>query len=406
MHPSAAPGSAPHDFAAVYRAHYSFVWRTLRHLGVDPARIDDALQDTFLVVHRRLDAFAGRAALRTWLFEIARRVAARYRRTAAREAPRRCPLAEVEDGARVDDSVARAEAAEILRRFLEQLDRDKSVVFILAELEGWHAPEIAEELDLNLNTVYARLRAARKELDRLVHRLSARDRRPRFQRGSHVLAAVVVELPPPPPPWPDGPVSYNVFKDMSLESLSLGAAGSPAFAGGTGAGLALVGLAVAAVVAFAPEPAAAPSPARTAAATEAAPADPGPAPRIQGGAVPEVLPADAASSIAAPARRPALTPVSLAREPADATALAAELAVVESIRAALLADDADRALTLITRHRRRFRDGAFAQEVAAAGVEARCRVGDAERARREADDFAARWPDSTLVAWVRAQCRP
>jgi RNA polymerase sigma-70 factor (ECF subfamily) len=183
VHTDLDPGALPRDFAAVYRQHHGFVWRSLRHLGVDDARLDDALQDTFLVVHRRLHEFAGRAQLRTWLFEIARRVAARYRRSAAREAPRSAPLPELADPTSVDDSVARAEAARILQVFLEQLDRDKSVVFILSELEHWRAPEIAEELDVNLNTVYARLRAARIELDRLVHRLSARARVGRAPRG-------------------------------------------------------------------------------------------------------------------------------------------------------------------------------------------------------------------------------
>src|SRR5258707_547910 len=74
--PSAPPPSRPEppaevlDFDAVYTAHVAFVWRSLRRLGVPPALLEDATQNTFLVVHRRLAEFEGRGALRTWLFRI------------------------------------------------------------------------------------------------------------------------------------------------------------------------------------------------------------------------------------------------------------------------------------------------------------------------------------------------
>ena len=63
------------DLETVYDEHASFVWRTLRLLGVPPAGLEDAVQEVFLVVHRRLAGFEGRSSIRTWLYAIARRVA-------------------------------------------------------------------------------------------------------------------------------------------------------------------------------------------------------------------------------------------------------------------------------------------------------------------------------------------
>jgi hypothetical protein len=76
--------------------------------------------------------------------------------------------------------VARREAADILDEFLGSLDADKCAVFVLSELEGRRGPEIAEQLQVNLNTVYARLRAARQRFDEAMidHREPAR--RPLF----------------------------------------------------------------------------------------------------------------------------------------------------------------------------------------------------------------------------------
>ena len=58
----------------LFEAHYAFVWRTMRHFGLDEASADDAAQDTFVVVHRRLADYDGRTHIRGWLYGIARRV--------------------------------------------------------------------------------------------------------------------------------------------------------------------------------------------------------------------------------------------------------------------------------------------------------------------------------------------
>ncbi|PCC74573.1 RNA polymerase sigma factor, sigma-70 family [Nannocystis exedens] len=395
------PQEAPPDFAAVYRANYGFVWRTVRHLGVDPARVDDAVQDTFLVVYRRLPEFAGRAALRTWLFEIARRVASRYRRSAAREEPRRCALSEAEVVApAVEAPVEQAEAAAILQGFLDGLDRDQAVVFVMTELEQWQAPEIAAELGVNLNTVYSRLRAARRELDRMVRRLDARDRRARPRQGAHVLAALVVVGPPWPPPWRLAAARDGaVVADMLAKTGSIGPVATPAaLAGGSPVvGLSLAGVGLAAVLAFGRPAPPEPAPPVVASLHDPAPAPP-PASRERAEAsIAAPAPTLAEPLPAAPARRPA------ARD--DEPSLAAELALVESIRAALLAADDRATLELVARHRQRFPAGVFAQEAAAAAIEARCRLGEQDRARREAAAFVARWPASPLAARVTALCR-
>jgi RNA polymerase sigma-70 factor (ECF subfamily) len=71
--------------------------------------------------------------------------------------------------------VARVEAAQLLTAFLDTLDDDKRETFILAELEQMTVPEIAEAVDANVNTVYSRLRAARKAFEQTVSRIRARD---------------------------------------------------------------------------------------------------------------------------------------------------------------------------------------------------------------------------------------
>src|SRR5262245_22149852 len=73
------------DFEDVYERHFDFVWRSLRLLGVPPEAVEDATQDTFSVVSRRLARFEGRSSLRTWLFAILQRVVANHARMGRRK---------------------------------------------------------------------------------------------------------------------------------------------------------------------------------------------------------------------------------------------------------------------------------------------------------------------------------
>jgi len=50
---SARMTEGPPDIQALYREHFRFVWRCLRRLGVLSAGMDDAVQEVFLVAHRR-----------------------------------------------------------------------------------------------------------------------------------------------------------------------------------------------------------------------------------------------------------------------------------------------------------------------------------------------------------------
>lgn len=155
----ASGGSAP-TFEAVYGEYFRGVWRTLRRLGVADAQLDDAAQDVFLVVHHQLPRFKA-GSLRSWLYAIAVRVASDYRRRAGRR--QASPLSEsiADERPCPGRNTEMRESVRLLHQILAQLDEQKRTVFVLSELEQLSAPEIAEALGVNLNTIYSRLRAAR-----------------------------------------------------------------------------------------------------------------------------------------------------------------------------------------------------------------------------------------------------
>ncbi|HEY8922862.1 MAG TPA: RNA polymerase sigma factor [Polyangia bacterium] len=165
--PAADPGRPEHfpGFDDVYAAHFAFVSRCLRALGTPEASLEDAAQEVFMVVHRRLDQFSGQSSVRTWLFGIVRRVASNQRRAVKRQPPRQDvqpdsvaqpikPLTPLEQ-------LQNAEAAAFVERFLERLPKGQRDVFLLAVIEEMSIPEVAEALSIRLNTAYTWLRRAR-----------------------------------------------------------------------------------------------------------------------------------------------------------------------------------------------------------------------------------------------------
>lgn len=174
----------PTPFETLYETHFAFVWRNLRRVGVSEAHLDDATQDVFIIVHRRLGEFAERSSVRAWLFGILVRVASDHRRTLRRKSPH--TTQDVPDFAALepvvrdespgpDEKLLQREAVALLHRLLEELDDARRAVFVLVELEQLSMPEAVEALGINLNTGYARLRAARRIFEKALARTRAHD---------------------------------------------------------------------------------------------------------------------------------------------------------------------------------------------------------------------------------------
>ena len=158
------------DLDAIYAEHAPFLTRVLIRLVGDGPHVDDLLQETFLVAHRKRASFDGRSAVRTWLYGIAAHLAMRHRRGAGRW--RRALGVYAEQPPRVsanpEDELERARAAQLLRATLERLPFKQREVVVLYELEEMEGADIAELLGIPINTVWTRLHHGRKRLQELM----------------------------------------------------------------------------------------------------------------------------------------------------------------------------------------------------------------------------------------------
>jgi RNA polymerase sigma-70 factor (TIGR02960 family) len=155
---------------------------------------EDALQETLVSAWRNLDRFEGRASLRTWLYRIATNRCLDMLRAGARRAPawtpmtsefpeptRRLEVSWIEpypdhlDEGPADDSSApeaRYDARESLELAfiiaLQHLPPRQRAVFLLRDLLGFRAAEVADMLDTTEDSVTSALRRARSTIDERV----------------------------------------------------------------------------------------------------------------------------------------------------------------------------------------------------------------------------------------------
>jgi RNA polymerase sigma-70 factor (ECF subfamily) len=161
----ASPSTSREEFGRIFREHAPFAWRTLRRLGVDARETDDACQDVFVVVQRKLGQFEGRSSLKTWIYGVCLKVASDYRRRASsrRETLHASfPDRAAEGGPHA--ALERKEALRLLDALLDGLDEDKRAVFVLYEIEQLSMREVAEIVACPAQTAYARLYAARRQV--------------------------------------------------------------------------------------------------------------------------------------------------------------------------------------------------------------------------------------------------
>jgi len=178
----AAAASPRPAFAEVYDAHFKAIWLALRRFGVWDRDLEDAAHDVFIVVHRRLADYDPSRPLRPWLLGIAARVASEYRRKSQHRhevvsedveaESSRLPTFTPAHGVRADRALDDKERRELLHRALDTLDFDRRTVLVLHDIEGHAMPDIALALEVNVNTLYARLRQGRFDLKAAVESLT------------------------------------------------------------------------------------------------------------------------------------------------------------------------------------------------------------------------------------------
>ncbi len=155
-------------FELLVSTHSVQVTSVVRRFTPDPNDLEDAVQETFLRAYRNLKRFRGEASLRTWLIQIALNVCRDRRRTFWK---RRVVLApeprdlEIQPGARRGFE-EHAALQHTVARAVDALPEELRLPFVLHVYEELSGAEVAQVLGWNPSTVWSRIYAARKRLQK------------------------------------------------------------------------------------------------------------------------------------------------------------------------------------------------------------------------------------------------
>jgi RNA polymerase sigma-70 factor (ECF subfamily) len=149
-------------FGERVRRHQDFVYGAALRVVRNPVLAEDVAQEAFVRAYKALPDFRGQAQVRSWLYRIATNLALNAvsrRREYPQEsmpevAARRGPERETELAMMRND----------LESAIAELPPDMREALVLREFDGRSYQEIADRLDLPLNTVRTRILRARRAL--------------------------------------------------------------------------------------------------------------------------------------------------------------------------------------------------------------------------------------------------
>ena len=154
-------------FAELVRKYQDMVFGLVFAIVQDHFLAQDVTQESFIIAYNKLDTLNNPAAFPRWLQRIARResIGARNKRvaitfsgTAAREPKSREPLP--------DELFEREETKRKIRTALNNLPEGQRVPVVLYHIDGYSQGEIADFLELKVNTVKKRIQRGRERMQK------------------------------------------------------------------------------------------------------------------------------------------------------------------------------------------------------------------------------------------------
>jgi len=164
---------------AIYQKYYFRVLHYLSNL-VGKQEAEDLTQETFLKIKHGLNSFKGKSKISTWIYRIASNTAIDSLRKKSKD----CGSNKETDSKLIDEyevenafiksmpkppdeKIVFTEMTECIAGYMKKLPPDFQTVMVMKEYENLKSIEIAESLDITLETVKIRLHRGREKLREL-----------------------------------------------------------------------------------------------------------------------------------------------------------------------------------------------------------------------------------------------
>ena len=155
-------------FEMVYQSASGFVYNVAYRVVGNKEDAQEVTQEVFLTVYNKLKDFRFESSFKTWVYRItvnhainmAKKVSKTRDKTTLYDEQMDLPISAVD----VEVAIEKEHNDKVINDLLNELNPDQRSCVILRNIEGLSYEEIAESLNININTVRSRLKRAREKL--------------------------------------------------------------------------------------------------------------------------------------------------------------------------------------------------------------------------------------------------
>ncbi|MHC4268447.1 MAG: RNA polymerase sigma factor [Planctomycetota bacterium] len=156
------------SFEDIYKAYSDFVYNVAFRVVNNMDEAQEVTQEVFITVYRKLESFKFKSSFKTWVYRITINTAINFAKKRTKDRSRIVEFNDKNEFKTTVDSVSEKIEEEqhekMLSTLLKALNPDQRTCIVLRNIEGLSYQEIAESLNININTVRTRLKRARKKL--------------------------------------------------------------------------------------------------------------------------------------------------------------------------------------------------------------------------------------------------
>lgn len=161
-------------FKKVYDSASNFVYNVAFGITGNNEEAEEITQEVFLKIYHNLKGFRFRSNIKTWIYRIAVNTAINASKRKTRQSERTLQYKEdILQGthaSKLEERIEREEDEVFVRKLLDRLRPEHRACVILRDIEGLSYKEIAETLNININTVRSRLKRARMSLLKVIQK--------------------------------------------------------------------------------------------------------------------------------------------------------------------------------------------------------------------------------------------
>ena len=153
-------------FEEVYKASSSFVYNVAYRVVNNREDALEVAQEVFMIIHDKLKFFRFESSFKTWAYRITANTAINFakKNSRAKTVPYEDAYGE---GAVVNEVHAHMDQehqSQLVEKLLGELNPDQRACVVLRDIQGLSYEEIAQSLNININTVRSRLKRSREKL--------------------------------------------------------------------------------------------------------------------------------------------------------------------------------------------------------------------------------------------------